>query len=106
MGPKNAVMGDVQDTMALPQTKVPQQFLVEEQKMAKFSKTKEYQKLKNYIENRVEYYKHFLPNGKEVGVHAQPTSEDWRVANRVIAEFQAILQEYENAKEIVGTNES
>jgi len=100
MGPQTGIVGDMPG-MELPETRMPEEELVDEKNLAKFSKTKEYKRLKEYMEIKINFYQTFLPNGKEVGIDAQPTAEDWRVANRVIAEFKAVLQSYENANEAV-----
>jgi len=85
----------------LPVAELDSTFLNEERKNAKFSRTTEYKKLKEYIENRITFYQTCLPNGAEVGLDAAPSTEDWRVANRVIGEFKAILSKYENAAHAV-----
>ena len=97
----NGIIGDAYGT-ELPQTQMPEELLVEEKAMARFSKSKEFAHLKKHIEDRIRYYQAFLPNGKTVVEGA--TAEDWRVANVIIGEFQAVIDAYERAREIV--NES
>ena len=99
MGPFG-IVGDAQG-IDLPVAELDSTLLTEERKNAKFSRTAEYKKLKDYIEGRITFYQTCLPNGAEVGLEAAPTAEDWRVANRVIGEFKAILNKYENAAQIV-----
>ncbi len=104
-GPQNVVLGDVGDAVELPVTKVSDQDLQNERNMARFSKTKEYKVLKEHIENRIKFFQLSLPNGKPV-VNApyEQLVNDWKVANLVIGEFQAIIDAYENAQNVV--NES
>jgi hypothetical protein len=100
MGPDNVLMGDL-STVDLPQMQVDEQTLVDEKKLAKFSRTAEFKRLKEWCEGRIEFYQTKLPNGAEVGLDVVPSAEDWRVANRVIGEFRALLNQYELAKDIV-----
>ena len=97
MGPQNAIVGD-DYKIELPQTVVQEQDLVAERNAAKFSKSKEYKALKQYLESRIEFYQHNLPNGD---LTSGATVEDWKVANLVIAEFRAVLDAYEQAREAV-----
>jgi hypothetical protein len=80
---------------------VEEEALVEEKKMARFSKTAEFKRLKGYAESRIKFYQTFLPDGRIVGTGAAgtkiPTPEEWTVANLVIAEFTSLLNEYEGA---------
>lgn len=105
MGPFG-IVGDAQG-IDLPVAELDPNLLSEERKNAKFSRTAEYKKLKEYIEARITFYQTCLPNGAEVGLDAAPSAEDWRVANRVIGEFKAILNKYDNAAQVVkDANES
>jgi hypothetical protein len=99
MGPFG-IVGDAQG-IDLPVAEFDTNLLSEERKNAKFSRTAEYKKLKEYIDNRIVFYQTCLPNGAEVGLDVAPSAEDWRVANRVIGEFKAILNKYESAAQIV-----
>lgn len=99
-GPTNAVVGEADEPTNLPTTQITDEMLEEERKLAKFSKTDEYNRLKEYMERRITYYQDFMPDGRDIGA-GQPTPEDWRVANRVIAEFKAVLSEYAQAQEVV-----
>lgn len=91
------IIGDSFGT-ELPQTQVPEQDLADEKRKAKFSKTKEFQILKDHLESRIKYYQGFLPDGRSV-LEAPVSVEDWKVANAIIAEMQAVIQAYEQAKE-------
>lgn len=96
------IIGDAYPT-ELPVTNVPEQDLTEEKKMAKFSKTAEFKRLKSHIEERITYYQGFLPNGEAVlaSTDVKKLGEQWLVANAIITELQAIIEAYELAKEAV-----
>lgn len=101
-GPMNVVVGDQDFGTSLPQTDVPEEALTEEKKMAKYSKSKEFARLKEHVDGRIEYYKRYQPNGTSIiEMKDEERSLYWAVANIVIAEFQAILDSYEQAKEAV-----
>lgn len=99
-GAQNAVVGDITDATELPQTQIKEEDLAPEKNMAKFSKSKEYQKLKEYLESRIEFFQTYLPDGKPLTVENIDVN-NWKVANLVIGEFKAVLQAYENAQEVV-----
>lgn len=84
----------------LPQAEIAKELLTEEKQKAKFSRTKEFAALKNHLNERMDYYKAFLPDGRPV-VGADVTPEDWKVANVIIGEFQAVINAYEQANEAV-----
>lgn len=95
------IIGDAYPT-EIPVTEVPEQDLSQERKMAKFSKTAEFKRLKSHIEERIAYYQAFLPSGKSV-LESNPTElgQNWIVANAIITEFQAVIDAYELANEAV-----
>lgn len=97
MGPQNVIMGD--SGFDMPSTQISDKQLKEEKDLARFSQTKEFKKLKDYCEARMEYYKQYLPDGRVIT--AAPTGENWVIANTIISEFQGMLSIYEQAKEIV-----
>ena len=99
----NAIIGDDYGT-TLPETVVNEDSLLEEKKLARFSKTTEFKRLKGHLEERIVFYQQFLPSGQPV-VGASVTGEDWRIANAVITEFKAVLQAYEQAQEAVDGSE-
>lgn len=99
-GPQNAILGETYGT-DLPETEMEETQLTEEKNKARFSKSKEYQVLKEHIEGRIAFYQVMLPDGREIGLTTTPTPEEWMVANRVIAEFNAILNAYEQANQVV-----
>jgi hypothetical protein len=115
-GPDNGIMGDLDDPMVQPHTEVPEDQLKAEElelrNMAKFSKTKEYKKLREFMEARISFYQKFLPNGAQVEgrpdnnngfsvnvPHGDLTS-NWIAACIVIKELENILGEYEQAAEV------
>ncbi len=100
MNPQNAIIGD-ETGIELPQSTLNDEILVEEKKMAKYSKTAEFKRIKEHCEERIAFYQQYLPNGAEVALDVRPTPEDWAVANRVIGEFKALMNMYEVANEAV-----
>jgi len=100
MGPDNVLMGDSMG-IDLPEMEVDQTSLDEEKNMARYSKSKEFKKIRAYCEDRINFYQTKLPNGLEVGLEVVPSTEDWRVANRVIGELKGLMNMYDNAKEVV-----
>ncbi len=99
-GPQNVVVGD---EIALPPTEIPQEQLNEEKLLAKFSKSKEFQRIKDYIEARITFFQQNFPDGTPIAKNSNPEEliAYWRAANIVIAEFKYILQVYENANAVV-----
>jgi hypothetical protein len=103
-GPVNAVIGEEYGT-DLPQTEVPERDLTTERNAAKFSKSKEFQVLKDHLNQRIDYYQKFLPNGEAVleqknVTHAE-LGQRWMTANAVITEFRSIISAYEQAAQVV-----
>ena len=102
-GPQNAVVGD-NFGMDLPQMQVDAKQLDEEKKAARFSKTAEFQKLKDHLELRIKHYQTFLPDGREIAGEPQNIAQNWIVANTIIAEFKAVIDAYEQAGKAVEDN--
>lgn len=100
MSPDNILLGDVTGT-DLPEMRLADEELVEEKKMARYSKTKEFKRIQQHCQERIEFYQTKLPNGAEVGLDVAPSTEDWRVANRVIGELKLLINMYETAAEAV-----
>lgn len=96
------IIGDAYPT-ELPVTDVPTQDLTEEKKMAKFSKTAEFKRLKSHIQERIDFYQKFLPNGTSVleADTVEELGQKWLVANAIVTEFNAIIDAYELANEAV-----
>lgn len=106
MEPQNILMGDTNMGIDLPQATVNEDGLVEEKKMARYSKTAEFARIKEHCEERIAFYQSHLPNGMEIGLDFIPSTEDWRVANRIIGEFRLLMNMYENAKDAVDASVS
>lgn len=94
MGSLNALTDSF--SLELPGYTPLEETLVEEKKMARYSKTKEFKRVVQHCQDRIEFYQKFLPNGQEVGTE-NVTAEDWRVANRVVMEFNLLINMYETA---------
>ena len=103
MGPQNGLLGDAQG-IDLPQMEVNDNLLVEEKKMAKYSRSAEFKRIQAHCADRIEFYQKMLPNGLEVGLDYNPSTEDWRVANRIIGEFKLLMNMYDTASEAVRDN--
>lgn len=101
MQPQNAVIGD-ESGVDLPQAPMDETALNELKAKAKYSKTKEYKELKAKADERIEFYQKFLPNGQPVGTATKGDMErKWEMANLLIAEFQQLFSEHENATQIL-----
>lgn len=102
-GPVNSPIGDLDEPTNLPVTTVPEDVLAEEKKLAKYSQTAEFKRLKDYLEARISFFQNYLPDGRPINALDPDVnlSEQWRAANIVIAEFKGVLAEYANAKEVV-----
>lgn len=109
---QNAIIGDQDNPFEAPETVVEQQDLTEERKMAKYSRTAEFKRLKEFMEARIKFYQHYLPDGSLVqgdpkqggplNVQTEPTSvANWVAACVIISEFQNILAEYDQAAKVV-----
>jgi len=111
-GAQNAVVGDLDESTMLPETQVPEDALTEEKKMAKYSESAEFKRLREFMEARVNFYQRYLPNGQQVegdpvrvglpqGVPAGQLESYWIAACIVIKEFENVLDEYDRAREAV-----
>lgn len=101
MQPSNAIIGD-NTGVDLPEAPEDVIDLSEEKKMAKFSKSAEFKRLKEYLEGRIEFFQNYLPDG--TAISSQKPEElvnTWIVANLVIGEFRAVINEYERVNKIV-----
>lgn len=87
-------------SQALPEVDVDNEALALEKRMAKFAKSAEFKLLKDHLNNRIEFYQSFLPDGREVS-KTIPTPEQWTIANGIIGEMQAIIYSFEQAAEVV-----
>lgn len=117
-GPANVMMGDMDEPTKLPETQVPDEELAEEKKLAKYSQTAEFKRLREFMEARIKFYQRFLPNGSQVegdpndpnamikvnlpsGVSSEMLSTYWMTSCIVTKEFENILSEYARAHEVV-----
>lgn len=98
MSAQNGILDEDYGTN-LPETQLDEQALTVERKLARFSKTSEFQKLKEHLEERIAFYQGYLPDGRAaVSLRPSELGEMWIVANAVIGEFQAVLGAYEQAR--------
>lgn len=101
-GPTNAVFGDQDEPTTLPQSVVPEAVLVEEKKMAKYSKTAEFKRLRDFMEARIKFFQKYLPGGQPVKeVPENERAAYWQAACVIIDEFQNVLNEYDQAAGVV-----
>lgn len=101
MASQNGIIGDEDYGTNLPVSQVDNTQLNVEKGMARFSKTREFKKIKEHLESRIEFYQQYLPDGRDIRSGTMPTSTDWIVANTIINEFKMVLFSYENAQEVV-----
>ena len=99
---QNGIIGDITGT-ELPQMVVDEKELTEEKKMARYSKTSEFKRIKQHFEERIAFYQKYLPDGREITSAANmvETGQSWVVANTIIRELQNVLDSYELAAEVV-----
>lgn len=97
---QNQLIGDFEG-VDLPEATLDEKELIVEKQMANYTKTEEFKRIQQHCLDRIAFYQSFLPNGLEVGLEVQPTSEDWRVANRVIGEMKLLMGMYDVALQAV-----
>ncbi len=103
MASVNGVMGEDQ-LFDLPEPGLAEQDLSEEKAAARFSKTREFKKIRAHLERRIDYYQSFLPDGTPViGSDASyaELGARWMSANIIIGEFRSVINEYEQAAQVV-----
>jgi hypothetical protein len=100
--PNNAIIGD-EAGIDLPQAPESIVDLSEEKKMARYSRSKEFKRLKEYMEGRIEFFQTYLPDGRSINSLDPDVDfgQQWKLANLVIAEFQLIINEYERINQVV-----
>lgn len=104
-GAQNAIVGDNDSITNLPETQVPEAALTEEKKMAKYSRSAEYQRLKEFLEARVKFYQRYYPNGQQVqDLPAEERAAYWQAACIITKELEGILEAYEQARIAVDDN--
>lgn len=105
MASQNGIVGDDFGTV-LPETEVPDTALDEEKKLARYSKTAEFKRLRDYFQSRIEFYQSFLPDGRPLTEAGKTASlNEWIIANQIIAEFNNVIAEYDRARETVDSVE-
>lgn len=100
MQPQNILIGD-STGVELPQMEASEDLLVEEKKMAKYSRSAEFKRIQEHFNERIKFYQSKLPDGRDIGVGQLPTPEEWVIANAIIAEFNLVIDMYERAAEAV-----
>jgi len=97
----NGIIGDSYG-IDLPEIELENKELAVEKQMAKFSRTKEFARLKEILDSRIAYYQSVLPDGRVLTeVDAKERADQWVIANVVIGEFKMLINAYEQAAEIV-----
>jgi shikimate kinase len=97
----NGIIGDNYG-IDLPEIEVNKEVLDDEKRMARFSKSKEFKKLKEIMQSRIDFYQKALPDGRPLtGVDSLERGKQWEVANIVIGELKMIIDSYENANKAV-----
>ena len=102
-GPQNAVIGE-DDPTTLPVSKVDEAELIEEKKLARYSQTAEFKRLREFLEARIKFFQNYLPDGrpvKDINLPSDAMAVNWKAANIVVGEFKGLLSEYDNAREVV-----
>lgn len=104
-GAKNAIVGDQDLPTALPETVVPESVLTLEKSMAKYSKSAEFKRLKEFMEARIEFYQRYFPSGQRVqDIPEGERAVYWQAACIVVSEFENILADYAQARAAVEDN--
>lgn len=100
----NGLVGDGNYGTDIPQSQTPdEKDLSEEKKIAKYSKSKEFQRIKEYMQGRIDFYQKFLPTGEDVSSSVKP--EDWVIANTLIKEFTVFTKSYDTIAQAVEDQE-
>lgn len=101
MQPQNGLIGDTYGT-DLPQMQVEEDTLKEEKRMAKYSRSAEFKRIREHFEAKVAYYQQFLPGNVPVEqISEEERGKYWAVANIVIKEFNEVINMFELAKTVV-----
>jgi hypothetical protein len=100
MDSNNAVIGD-SPIVDLPQSQPNTEEIDNLRQRARFSKTKEFRELREAMDERIEFYSNFLPDGRLVATSDKLAVQNWRLANIVIAELQAVKSAYDGSVELI-----
>lgn len=106
MEPQHAIIGDGTG-VDLPQAQPDPNTLVEEKKMAKYSRSAEYGRLKEHLEARIAFYQLYLPGSesKEIQqLNREERADKWAIADDVIKEIRAIIDTYDQIASVVKEN--
>lgn len=103
MTSQNFPMGDTDFGTSVPETQVPDGASTEIQNAAKFSKSKEFQALKTHLEQRIDFYQKYLPDGRVAAQidNVETIGAMWIAANAIVGEFKAVISAYEQAAKII-----
>lgn len=81
---------------------MPSEQLADEKLMAKYSRSKEFQRLKEHMQSRIEFYQQYLPDGRALTeVDSVERANHWVIANAVIREFNLVIDSYHQIAEAV-----
>ena len=101
MDSQNQVMGDSMG-IDLPQKPVDETAINELKHKAKYSRSTEFKELRAKAQTRMEFYQKFLPSGQPIGTDTPEEMKGmWELANLIIAEFQQLFDEHDNAEAIL-----
>jgi hypothetical protein len=102
MASQNGIIGEGDFGTSIPETQQEENPLVEERKMAKFTRTAEYKRQKAWVEDKIKLYQNYLPDGRKVAsMPMAERGEHWTVANEIIQVLNEFLTSYESSVEIV-----
>lgn len=92
------IIGDDSYGTELPETTINDEVRQEQLAAARFSKSKEFKALKEHFENRIAFYQTYLPDGRPLtDVSAAERESMWVIANAIIGEFNAVINEFQRA---------
>lgn len=101
-GAQNAVMGDQDSPVNLPETELPDEVMKAEQQMASYAVHPEYLRLKEFLEGRKTFFSMHLPDGRRVADASKDERDAYWVAACVITGLiDDILLSYDRAREAV-----
>lgn len=91
--------GDLPD-FTTPET--PQEFTSEELQVAQITADKGWEKVKEFAEERIEYYRQHLPGGAKISDVNKDELAAWvRAADTIITEFRGLITEIEGVSNAV-----
>lgn len=96
---QRGIIGD--NSFDLPVAEIPQDELKEERKMARYAKSAEFKRLREHMEERINFYQTQLPGTSIEGMSYSEMGMRWQVANSIIMELRMILDTYDQISEVV-----